>query len=101
MNKEQEQKKVILVGTGVVNLITAYFLSKKNYQLVMIDKAASPFEKSSWKSQGCTFGGENVRMYTYTEADNYNEKGNQLYSKMDEAFEKVIDENGWLTESKD
>ena len=39
-------------------------------------------------------------MYTYTEADNYNEKGNQLYSKMDEVFEQTINNNGWLIKAK-
>lgn len=40
-------------------------------------------------------------MFTYTEADNYNEKGSQLYSRMDEAFERVIDDSGWLVRPKE
>jgi glycine/D-amino acid oxidase-like deaminating enzyme len=95
------RKKVAIIGSGVVNLITAYFLAKQQYELVIIDKAISPLKNRNWKKQGCTFGGENVRMYTYSEADNYNEKNNQLYSKMNEAFEQTIDNNGWLTRSKE
>ena len=37
-------KKTIVIGTGVVNLISAYFLAKQeNQALVLIDKAPSPF----------------------------------------------------------
>lgn len=96
-----KQKTTAIIGTGVVNLITAYFLAKEGHHLVLIDKAPSPLSPYNWKEVGCTFGGENVRMYTYTEADNYNEKGSQLYSKMDEAFERVIDKNGWLVREKE
>jgi len=96
----QKKNMTIIVGTGVVNLVTAYFLAKEGHKLTLIDKAPSPLKKQDWRKLGCTFGGENVRMYTYTEADNYNEKGSQLYSKMDEAFEQVIDKNGWLVREK-
>ena len=90
-------QKIVLVGAGVVNLVTAYFLAKHDYELVIIDKAPSPLsKKANWKNQGCTFGGENVRMYTYTEADNYNEKGSQLYADMGDIFNKQIAEEGWL-----
>lgn len=94
-----KNKKAVLVGAGVVNLISAYFLSKEGYQLVIVDKAPSPDQKENWKKFGCTFGGENVRMFSYTEADNYNEKGSQLYSRMDKAFSQVIDDGGWLVNS--
>ncbi|MFK7949091.1 MAG: FAD-dependent oxidoreductase [Saprospiraceae bacterium] len=90
-------QKTVLVGAGVVNLVTAYYLSKQNHELIIVDKAPSPISKNAnWKNQGCTFGGENVRMYTYTEADNYNEKGSQLYANMGDIFEKPIVEGGWL-----
>ncbi|MEN7549431.1 FAD-binding oxidoreductase [Rapidithrix thailandica] len=94
-------KKIVIVGTGIVNLVSAYFLAKEHYDLILIDKAPSPFSNSHWKEQGCTFGGENVRMFSYTEADNYNEKDSQLYSKMDRAFENTIDQDGWLVRAKE
>lgn len=90
-------QKTVLIGAGVVNLVTAYFLAKQNHKLVIVDKAPSPTsQKANWINQGCTFGGENVRMYTYTEADNYNEKGSQLYANMGDVFHKPIAEGGWL-----
>ena len=94
-------KKTLMVGAGVINLVSAYFLCKDQHQLTIVDKAPSPLNPCFWKKQGCTFGGENVRMFSYTEADNYNEKGSQLYSKMDEAFEQVIDDSGWLIRPKE
>lgn len=91
-----KKNKVVLVGAGVMNLIGAYFLAKEGYELVLVDKAPPPGKKKDWKKLGCTFGGENVRMFSFTEADNYNEKGSQLYSRMDKAFSNVIDNGGWL-----
>ena len=63
---QSKLKTTAVVGLGVVNLVTAYFLAKQGYDLVLIDKAPSPLEKQNWRKLGCTFGGENVRMYTYT-----------------------------------
>lgn len=95
------QPTTIVIGTGVVNLVSAYFLTKLNHKLILVDKAPSPFEENSWESKGCTFGGENVRMYSYTEADNYNEKGSKLYADMDKAFEQTIANDGWLVREKE
>ncbi|MCB0527676.1 MAG: hypothetical protein KDC65_04305, partial [Saprospiraceae bacterium] len=94
-------KKTLMVGAGVVNLVSAYFLAKANHRLTIVDKGPNPLYPAFWKKLGCTFGGENVRMFTYTEADNYNEKGSQLYSRMDEAFERVIGDSGWLVRPKE
>ena len=38
-----KQKKTVIIGTGVVNLITAYFLAKEGHELVLIDKAPLSF----------------------------------------------------------
>lgn len=86
----------MIVGAGVVNLMTAYYLSKKNYPLVILDKSPSPDQKTDWKAKGATFGGENVRMYTFTEADNYNEKNNIIYANMKEVFANQAKDDGWL-----
>lgn len=85
-----------IIGAGVVNLLTAYKLCKQGHSLTIIDKAPNPFAQSSWKTLGATFGGENVRMYTYTEADNYNEKNNVIYANMHQVFSCQIKDNGWL-----
>ncbi|MEL6537523.1 MAG: FAD-dependent oxidoreductase, partial [Bacteroidota bacterium] len=94
------RKEIAIAGLGVVNLVSAYILAKQGFRLTLIDKGPSPLSGADWQEKGCTFGGENVRMYSYTEADNYNEKGSQTYAKMDEAFERVIDKNGWLVKDK-
>ncbi len=94
------RKRTVIVGAGVVNLVTAYFLAKNHNDLVIIDKASSPLEACDWTKHGSTFGGENVRMYSFTEADNYNEKGKQLYANMEEVFEHTIGNNGWLVRDK-
>ena len=97
---EPQNSSTLVVGTGVVNLVSAYVLARQNHSLVLIDQGPCPLDHQDWKKLGCTFGGENVRMYTYTEADNYNEKGSQLYGGMGEAFDQVIDDDGWLVRPK-
>jgi len=91
----QHNQKVTCVGAGIVNLISAYYLLKKGYQVQIIDKCGNPFEGKKWQQQGATFGGENARMYSLTEADNYNEKKHKIYSNMTHVFEKSIHEDGW------
>lgn len=93
MNKHVPQ--VTIIGAGIVNLITAYYLSKKGYTIQIIDKTNNPFSNIIWIQQGATYGGENARMYSLTEADNYNEKSSKIYSNMTNIFENSIQENGW------
>lgn len=88
-----------IIGAGVVNLLTAYKLCKQGHSITIIDKAPDPSTQSSWKTLGATFGGENVRMYTYTEADNYNEKNNIIYANMHQVFSCQIKDNGWLVKA--
>jgi 2-polyprenyl-6-methoxyphenol hydroxylase-like FAD-dependent oxidoreductase len=88
---------ILLIGAGVVNLVTAHRLMEHGYHIQFIDQSPSPLGQYHWQDMGATFGGENVRMYTYTEADNYNPKEGSAYNHMHEVFHKPIEEGGWLT----
>ena len=88
--------KVTLVGAGIVNLITACDLVEHGASIDVLDAAPDPRSKPPWQRLGATHGGENARMFCFTEADNYNEKTNVVYSGMDEVFRRRISEGGWM-----
>ncbi|MEO0041781.1 MAG: hypothetical protein RL329_1229 [Bacteroidota bacterium] len=91
----KKKSTITIVGAGIVNLISAYFLSKQGHQITIIDKAKNPFLAKRWQQQGATFGGENARMFSITEADNYNEKKSVIYKDMAHLFETNVQNDGW------
>ncbi|MFP3437509.1 NAD(P)/FAD-dependent oxidoreductase [Pantoea ananatis] len=84
-------RNVIFVGAGITNLISAFVLQKNGYNVKIFDSAPEP--NSDWIEQGCTFGGENARMFTFTEMDNY---GRQSFTEnIANPFSKPITQGGW------
>lgn len=65
---------VMIVGAGVVNLITALFLLREGYAVNVIDAGPDPRQDAEWTKFGCSRGGHDARMFTLTEADNYHDK---------------------------
>ncbi|MEN9610377.1 MAG: hypothetical protein RLZZ628_1191 [Bacteroidota bacterium] len=86
---------VVMVGAGIVNLMSAYRLCKQGFDVCIFDKAKNPFQDRQWRQQGATFGGENARMFSLTEADNYNEKKSAIYKDMTHLFETKAAADGW------
>ncbi|KAJ5775635.1 uncharacterized protein N7511_000646 [Penicillium nucicola] len=92
---------VILVGAGIMNLINAHYLAADGYTVQMHDAGPDPRSTPDWKKLGTTHGGGDARMFTRTEADNYNEQGNQIYSSMDKIFRRTVSTGGWSVKSPD
>ncbi len=90
-------KNVVLVGAGIVNLITAEFLANRGYSITVLDACQDPrrCRLMDWPRLGVTSGGGNARMFSYTEADNYNEKGSKIYQDMSSIFRKTVRNGGW------
>jgi glycine/D-amino acid oxidase-like deaminating enzyme len=61
----------LLVGAGVVNLLTALALVDDGRPVLLLDAAPDPRAGHAWQEYGCTRGGANARMFTATEADQY------------------------------
>ena len=87
---------VVLVGAGIVNLLTAYELVKAGYRVRILEAMPPPQSKPDWRQLGATRGGGNARMFCLTEADNYNDKGSVLYSDMKAVLRQRISSGGWL-----
>jgi len=92
---DRAAKTVILVGAGVVNLITAAALVHHGYEPLILERAPDPRAAAPWTEFGCTRGGGNARMFTLTECDNYNEKS-WLDGAANTMFRRPISHTGWL-----
>jgi glycine/D-amino acid oxidase-like deaminating enzyme len=68
------RRTVVLVGAGVVNLVTALELLRNGYEPLVLERAPDPRSAAHWTAFGCTRGGSHARMFTLTECDNYNPK---------------------------
>lgn len=86
---------VILVGAGITNLINAHYLAARGYSVQVHDAGPDPQSTQDWTKLGTTHGGGNARMFTCTEADNYNEQGSQIYSSMNKVFKRTVSTGGW------
>lgn len=65
--------QVALVGAGIVNLVTALELARDGHEVCVLEASPDPRRVSKPNLHGCTSGGANARMFTLTEADNYND----------------------------
>lgn len=91
-----EKRSVLLIGAGIVNLVTASALADAGFEVEILDAGADPRERGDWHRQGATSGGGNARMFCFTEADNYNDKGDRVYADMVSVFKHRATEGGWL-----
>ena len=86
---------VLLVGAGIMNLVTADILATRGFLVRVVDAGPDPRRCKDWTLLGVTSGGGNARMFTHTEADNYNEKGSKIYQNMRSIFRRTVRQGGW------
>jgi D-amino-acid dehydrogenase len=67
-------RRVLVVGAGVVNLVTAHTLQREGWDVTVLDAAPDPRAAAPWTAFGCSRGGGNARMFTLTEMDDYHAK---------------------------
>ncbi|HEV7652043.1 MAG TPA: FAD-dependent oxidoreductase [Actinophytocola sp.] len=96
-------RSVILVGAGIVNLVTALYLARDGYDVVVYERSPDPREDAHWTAYGCTRGGGDGRMFTLTEADSYNNRawpGGDLLTKPISAHGWLVAKPGDLTDAE-
>ncbi|KAH6641039.1 FAD dependent oxidoreductase-domain-containing protein [Chaetomium tenue] len=95
--KSNGAQTVVLVGAGIMNLMTAQLLVERGYKVRIVEQAPDPraCQPKDWTSLGVTSGGHNARMFTHTEADNYNEQNSDIYQDMQSIFRKTVQGGGW------
>lgn len=88
-------RSVAMVGAGIVNLVTALRLARDGYEVDVYDACPDPRENCDPAEYGCTRGGDNARMFTLTEADNYHDKAYQASGAINTIFDRPVSEGGW------
>ncbi|MCW2995086.1 MAG: hypothetical protein JWQ18_2581 [Conexibacter sp.] len=73
-SRSRRPPTVLMVGLGVVNLVTAHWLARAGFEVSAVDAGPDPRLGESWKRYGCSRGGANARMFTLTEADDYHDR---------------------------
>ncbi|WP_061301675.1 NAD(P)/FAD-dependent oxidoreductase [Janthinobacterium agaricidamnosum] len=86
-------EQVVLLGAGIVNLITAHALLDAGYAVSLIDGGPDPRAAQPWTAYGCSRGGDDARMFTLSEMDNYNDK--QASPEMNTLFKRSVADLGW------
>ncbi|MFI9787601.1 NAD(P)/FAD-dependent oxidoreductase [Kitasatospora sp. NPDC051984] len=93
---DPQNREVVLIGAGIVNLVTALELTDNGYHVTVLDKSPSPGSKD-WRQYGCTHAGDDARMFTFTEMDSYNNQ--DFHGSAPSWFRVPVTENGWLAKS--
>lgn len=86
-------KRVLMIGAGLVNLITAHALQQQGYAVKLVDAGPDPRDAAVWTAYGCSRGGDDARMFTLSEMDNYNDR--EISTGMNSLFQKNVTESGW------
>ncbi|MCF3102081.1 FAD-dependent oxidoreductase [Streptomyces roseoverticillatus] len=86
-------REVVLIGAGVVNLVTALYLTEAGYRVTVLDRSPAP-GSAAWEAYGCTHAGDDARMFTFTEMDSYNNQ--DFHGSPPDWFRRPVEENGWL-----
>lgn len=88
-------RDVVLVGAGIVNLITAWYLARAGYRLRILDARPDPRTALHWSAYGCTRAGGDARMFTLTEADDYHAKAAGDRLAVNGVFRRSLGARGW------
>ena len=81
---------VILIGAGIVNLVTAHALVQAGFSVTLFDRAPDPQKPFDFRQHGSTFGGSDARIFSLNEGRHHFLEGPTG------AFERSIQDGGWL-----
>jgi D-amino-acid dehydrogenase len=87
--------RIALVGAGIVNLMTALALVRDGLEVAIFEAAPDPRSNADPGLFGCTCGGDNARMFTLTEADNYNDKRYEPSGDINVLLDRPVSACGW------
>jgi D-amino-acid dehydrogenase len=88
--------RVIMIGAGIVNLVTAYELVRNGFQVEVFDAGPDPSRPYDWQRHGCTFGGGDARIFSLNEARHHHHKGLAVSADSNTQFQRTIGDDGWL-----
>lgn len=92
---------VVLVGAGVVNLVTALELVDQGFAVSLHDRMPDPLEAGSQAGPrselGATFGGEDARIFSFNEARHHLSRSPEHAASGPLPFRHTIAGDGWLS----
>ena len=89
-------KTVVLAGSGIVNLITAYYLIKNGYLIRIFDQAPDPVTRPNWRLLGCSAGGGDSRIFSISEARHHFVNSRHFDGSVVSPFKRTITDGGYL-----
>ncbi|WP_212744821.1 NAD(P)/FAD-dependent oxidoreductase [Parasedimentitalea maritima] len=103
INSGSGHGSVVLVGAGVVNLITALELRRANYDVTVLDRMPDPLSTDSFNqfATGATFAGMDARIFSLNESRHHLFRGLTSPSKNTNPFSKRVSDHGWLSRDLD
>ncbi len=90
-----DSRTVAMVGAGVVNLITSYYLVQAGYRVSIFDGSPEPGNDANWSRYGCTYGGNDARMFSMAEARHHLIKPHRPSEPAGWEFDRSIVAQGW------
>ncbi|WP_047048937.1 NAD(P)/FAD-dependent oxidoreductase [Vibrio mexicanus] len=95
-------KDTIMVGAGIVNLVTALYLVEESHSIEIYDRAPYPEKESDWRLQGATFGGLGARIFSLNESRQHQFKGLLTQGKKAPlTFRALVEDGGWISQKVD
>ncbi|NGO45821.1 NAD(P)/FAD-dependent oxidoreductase [Streptomyces ureilyticus] len=89
--------RVVLVGAGIVNLVTAAALLDGGWEVELIDAGPHPVSGAPWQSYGTTYGGDDARIFSLNETRNHHYRG--LTESENLSYRRSVSDGGWLSRS--
>ncbi|GHF05305.1 NAD(P)/FAD-dependent oxidoreductase [Streptomyces morookaense] len=86
-------RDVALIGAGIVNLVTAVRLTEDGFRVTVLDRSPAP-GTAPWSAYGCSHAGDDARMFTFTEMDDYHNQ--DFHGTAPDLFRRPVEHNGWL-----
>jgi D-amino-acid dehydrogenase len=91
-------RNVVLVGAGVVNLVTALLLRERGHAVTMYDRMADPLQcADSPAHAGASFGGKDARIFSFNESRHHLANSLVPDEAPDGRFRRRIAQDGWLS----
>ena len=92
------RRNVVLIGSGVVNLVTALELVERGFDVSVYDKCPPPDQAAGdWRGFGATFGGRDGRIFSFNESRHHNARGFAYRETCNSQFQRSIADGGWLS----
>ncbi|MFC4304485.1 NAD(P)/FAD-dependent oxidoreductase [Cohnella boryungensis] len=88
---------VALIGAGIVNLITAMTLVENGYKVSIYSATPEPTQDEQWRKYGCTFAGNDARIFSFNESRQHHYHGTPLDEAANDRYRKLVETNGWLS----